>query len=213
MNLDTTIFTCDDPAVVEAYLAHAQLERDLLNLAVEESKDRWRRLPMISRGTTRNNVLGLAIREYDWSYEESYERYKAENPDAWGFSPDRFEPVVIPDGWRRRVKDDYLSPPLKKTRTGWTGTQDDAEAARDYCRRWSQVETPRGYVERVHGAPHMHFAGLSLITIGLDVKEDKLWVIAGKGYEVKDERFVSTPLSEYVAMRERNPSTEEDEDE
>lgn len=208
MDLDTTVFACSDPDVVAGYLAHVQLEQDLLNLAVEEGKERWRRLPMVTRGEVVTAVIGLALREHDWTYEASYARHKAQREADgeafWGFNPDRFEPVVIPDGWRKRAKDTHLSPPLK-------GSSDAIKAAQDYCRRW-RMESVRGYLQRVHGAPAHHFAGLRLITIGADVKEDRLWIISGKGYAVGDERFQPVPLSEYVAMRERNPAVQSDED-
>lgn len=207
MNLDSTIFTCDDPAVIEGYLAHAHLERDLLNLAVDEAKERWQRLPMIVRGRARNEVLGLSVRPYDWSWEEARDRWVAADPEnkRWWWNADRHDPVVIPEGWRKRVKDDYISPPLK-------GSSPAIKAAQDYCRRWSKVETLRGYLERVHGAPVHHFSGLRFLTTGADVQEDKLWIISGPGYEVADERFKPTPLSEYVAMKERNPEPKTDEE-
>lgn len=207
MNLDSTVFACDDPDVIAGYVAHAQLERDILNACVEEAKERWQRLPMVQRGTTRTTVLGLAVRPHDWSWEAARDRYRASQPEdrtLWGFDADRHDPVVIPEGWRKRVKDDYLSPPLK-------GSSEAILEARAFLRKYS-CESVRGYLERVHGAPHVHFAGMRLITIGADVKEDRLWIIAGQGYEVKDERFVQVPLSEYVAMRERNPRPETDEE-
>lgn len=208
MDLDSTIFTCDDPDVVAGYTAHAQLERDLLNLAVDEAKDRWQRLPMIERGRERDVVLGLGVRPHDWSWEEARDRWVASDPEnhkRWWWSADKHDPIVIPEGWRKRVADDYISPPLK-------GSSDAIKAAQDYCRRWSKVETLRGYLQRVHGAPINHFAGMRFLTIGADVQEDKLWIISGPGYKVEDERFKPTPLSEYVAMVERNPKSKDDEE-
>lgn len=206
MDLDSMVFVCSDVDLVAGYVAHAQLSSDLRNACVEEAARLWNRKPVGYSRDEREHITGISRRPIDWDWISRRKDWAAEQGlDPYHYSEERDPKLAPPPGWRKLVKDDYLTPPKK-------GSSPEILEARAFCKRWTH-ESLRGYLKRVAGIQPIHFAGMRLITIGCEVEEDKLWVIGGKGYEIKDERFQQVPLSEYVAMRERNPRQEvEDED-
>lgn len=113
-------------------------------------------------------MAGISINPPNW-WETETARKKAEAEAKgeeyrhWGFG---HKDAPIPPGWRKRVKDDFLCPPLK-------GGGPEADAARALLAKWRRVESPRGYMQRVHGIKAQFFAGLSFITIGIDVLDEK----------------------------------------
>lgn len=137
--------------------------------------------------SNRTYLAGLAVNPPKWRETETA-RLKAES-EARGEQRSYFGSIAdapIPAGWRKRVKDDYLSPPLK-------GGGPEAQAARDLVNKW-RSENLRGYVQRVHGIKIHVFAGLHFVTIGIDVMDEKtdhptVYVISS-GPEQKVENLV-----------------------
>ncbi len=135
------VFMMDDPAMVKAYIAHCKkhsrdikaCRKDVLALTGHE--------PALYDNRTHVYMAGLQLNPEGWR-ESEIERMKAEDIAA-GKEPRHYYGYIkdapIPAGWRKRVKDDFLCPPLK-------GGGPEAQAARDLCKKYAKLEGPRGYL-------------------------------------------------------------------
>lgn len=188
---DDTIWTTSDKALVKRYRKLAKEHRNAINLCVEECLAGWNRLPMWITHHEHASMIGLALREKDFDWSAAQKRIAKERGYTSHFG------VNVPDdapppGWRKRVKDDYFSPPLK-------GGGDDADLTRALVRRYTNVPNVRALLVECGAKPY-HFAGLRFITAGMDLKKGTIYVRQGPGYEIKDDRWQPMKLSEYLAL-------------
>lgn len=162
------VFMMDDPAMVKAYIAFCHKHSREIKKCRKEVLALTGREPMLYDARTHVYMAGLRINPEGWR-ESERDRLKAEDVAA-GKEPRGYYGYIkdapIPPGWRKRVKDDFLCPPLK-------GGGPEAEAARALCKKYAKLEGPRGYLQRVHGVKPQVFAGLVFATIGIDVVGDK----------------------------------------
>lgn len=197
------VFLMDDPALVKDYLRFVKTERRQVSKCFKEVLAATGHEAMLYDMRTYSHLAGIKVNPPNW-WETETARKKAEAEakgeeyhNYWGHAD-----APIPAGWRRRVKDDYLCPPLK-------GGGPEAEAARALCKKWSRIEGPRGYLQRLYGIKAEFFAGLSFCTIGIDVLDEKtdtpkLYVISRgpeQNAKTKATNFVEIKHSAYLLAK------------
>lgn len=193
MSDDDSIWTTSDKGLIKRYRQIIKAEVAAHNLMVEECTAGWNRLPVAYVRGAYWGMAGIALRTIDHDEREEAwreERRKAEpNRSYFGLMP-KDDP---PPGWRKRVKDDFFTPPLK-------GGGLDADFARELMRRYRSVPNARSLLHECGVKQVEHFEGLRLITPGVELKKGVIYVRSGKTFVIPDDRWQPMKMSEYLAV-------------
>lgn len=182
----TRIFLMDDADLVKKYLKFVKKHNSECKRCIKEVTAETGHQPALFDDGDNAYMAGIVLTPASYDFDKDKAEVIAQRKAdavANGEDPDRVSTYYYssgvaktpPPGWRKRVKDDFFCPLLK-------GGGPEAEAARALMSKWKKIQGPRDYLRENYGIKTRVFAGLSLVTIGIDIldKESeapKLYVI------------------------------------
>lgn len=174
LGANSAVWRCDDPVLLRACRKADREHHKTLDTAFTEAVERWNRGLMVWDSWDFVSVRGLSVADKDES-----KPYK--------------ERRIPPPGWRKRVKDDYLTPPLK-------GGSLEAEDARTWLAQYKRIPTMRTWLGETLGRKHVtHFSGMHLVAPGMSIHDGALWVSCAADYPLEHPAFERVKVSELLA--------------